>query len=74
MRLVTYNIQYSRGKDDQFDIARVVDAVKDADIIALQEVDRFWLRTGMVDQPAEIAVRYLYLGDFVRHESAPSTR
>ncbi len=55
VRLVTYNIQYSRGKDDQFDIARVVDAVKDADIIALQEVERFWLRTGMVDQPAEIA-------------------
>ena len=56
MRLVTYNIQYSRGKDDRFDIARVVEAVKGADIIALQEVERFWPRTGMVDQPAEIAV------------------
>ena len=55
MRLVTYNIQYSRGKDDRFDIARVVEAVKGADIIALQEVERFWPRTGMVDQPAEIA-------------------
>lgn len=55
MRLVTYNIQYGRGKDNRFDMARVVDAVKDADIIALQEVERFWPRTGMVDQPAEIA-------------------
>jgi endonuclease/exonuclease/phosphatase family metal-dependent hydrolase len=55
MRLATYNIQYSRGKDEHFDIARVVAAVKDADVIALQEVERFWPRSGMVDQPAEIA-------------------
>ena len=55
MRLVTCNIQYSRGIDDRFDIARGVEAVKGADIVALQEVERFWPRTGMVDQPAEIA-------------------
>ena len=55
MQLVTYNVQYSLGKDGHFDIARVVEAVKGADIIVLQEVERFWPRTGMVDQPAKIA-------------------
>ena len=54
MRCVTYNIQYSLGKDGRFDLARCIDAVRDADIIALQEVERHWPRTGMVDQPALI--------------------
>src|SRR5262245_18978861 len=29
-----------------------------ADIIALQEVESFWTRTGMVDQPAEITKHF----------------
>ena len=32
-------------------------AVRGADVIALQEVDRFWRRTGMIDQPAELSRR-----------------
>jgi len=55
MKVVSYNIQYGRGKDDRYDLARIVEAVKDADIIALQEVERFRPRSGMIDQPAEIA-------------------
>ena len=55
MRLVTYNIRYSLGQDERYDLARVVRAVEGADIIALQEVERFWPRSGMADQPAEIA-------------------
>lgn len=57
MRLVGYNIQFSRGKDDLCDLDRVVAAVRDADVIALQEVERHWLRSGDADQPAEIAAR-----------------
>lgn len=34
---------------------RIVDAIRDADVIALQEVERFMPRTGMSDQPAEIS-------------------
>ena len=56
MRLVTYNIQYSLGQDGRFDLARVVRAVEGADIIALQEVERFWPRSGLADQPAEIGL------------------
>lgn len=55
MRLVSYNIRYSLGKDGRFDLPRVIDSVVGADIIALQEVERGWARTVMADQPALIA-------------------
>lgn len=55
MRIVTYNIQYGRGKDGEFDLGRIVDAVRDADIIGLQEVTRHLSPNRDQDQPAEIA-------------------
>ncbi len=55
MHCVTYNIQYSRGKDGQYDLARCIGEIRGADIIALQEVERHWERSDMADQPAEIA-------------------
>ncbi|MCH9013020.1 MAG: endonuclease/exonuclease/phosphatase family protein [Proteobacteria bacterium] len=55
MRLVTYNIQFSRGKDGRLDLARIAEAVCGADIIALQEVDRHMPRTEEIDQPARLA-------------------
>lgn len=55
MKLVSYNIQYGRGRDEVFDLERIVGAVAGADIIALQEVERYWQRSGMCDQPQEIA-------------------
>lgn len=54
MKLVTYNIQYSLGRDGEYNLPRIADAVRDADVIALQEVDRFWPHSGMVDQPQAI--------------------
>ena len=54
MRIVSYNIQFATGKDDICDIDRIVNEVRGADIIALQEVDRFWQRSGNVDQVAEL--------------------
>ena len=55
MKAVTYNIQYSLGQDGKYDLPRIVDTVKDADIIALQEVEVNFPRTGMTDQAADIA-------------------
>ena len=52
MRLVTYNVQFGLGKDGRYDLARIASEVRDADIIALQEVDRHWRRSGCVDSPA----------------------
>ena len=55
MRFVTYNIQYGKGRDGRFDLRRIADAVREADVIALQEVERYYVRSGMVDQAAELA-------------------
>ncbi|MGV8989269.1 MAG: endonuclease/exonuclease/phosphatase family protein [Cypionkella sp.] len=55
MRLLSYNIQYGFGRDGAYDLARIADVVRPADIAALQEVDRHWSRTGFDDQPALLA-------------------
>ena len=39
--VVTCNIPSCRRRDGQVDAARIADAVAEADIIGLQEVDRF---------------------------------
>ncbi len=50
MKCVTYNIQYGKGRDNRVDLSRIADEISGADLIALQEVDRFWPRTGNIDQ------------------------
>lgn len=55
MQFVSYNIQYGTGRDGRVDLARIAQAVSGADVIALQEVERFSRRTGMVDQPAVLS-------------------
>lgn len=54
MRIVTWNIQFGLGRDGRIDLARIADTVRDADIICLQEIDRHWRRSGMVDQVADL--------------------
>ncbi|KIC09324.1 hypothetical protein RA19_16640 [Leisingera sp. ANG-M1] len=55
MKLVTYNIRYALGPDGVYDYGPIADAVRGADVIALQEVERNWRRSGMADQPALLA-------------------
>ena len=52
MKLLSYNIQYGFGLDNQYDLSRSARVIARADIAALQEVDRHWSRTGFDDQPA----------------------
>jgi len=54
MKLVTFNIRFGLGLDQRIDLERIASTVQDADIIALQEVERFWQRSGMVDQPERL--------------------
>ena len=54
MKIVTYNIQFGLGKGGIFDLEKIAGEVDGADIIALQEVERHWKRSGDVDQPAKI--------------------
>ncbi len=58
MKLVSYNIRFGLGLDQHIDLERIAKTVQDADIIALQEVERYWKRSGMTDQP-EILSGYL---------------
>lgn len=54
MKIVTYNIQFGLGKDGRFDLERIASEVDGADIIALQEVERHWQRSGNVNQPEQL--------------------
>ncbi|RVB79466.1 MULTISPECIES: endonuclease/exonuclease/phosphatase family protein [unclassified Mesorhizobium] len=55
MKLVTYNIHYGVGLDGRYDVGRIADAVRGADVIALQEVSRNNPNNGGRDMVAELA-------------------
>jgi endonuclease/exonuclease/phosphatase family metal-dependent hydrolase len=55
MKIVSYNIHYAIGKDDRYDLERIAAAVADADIIALQEVERHYDTPQSPSQPEDIA-------------------
>ena len=55
MIFVSYNIQWGTGKDNHVDLPRIAGEIGDADVIALQEVDRHWTRSLMTDQVAGLA-------------------
>lgn len=55
MKIVSYNIQYGIGMDGQYNIGRIADAVREADVIALQEVTRNSPNNQGRDMVAEIA-------------------
>ncbi|MCP3975647.1 MAG: hydrolase [bacterium] len=55
MQFVTYNIHYGFGRDGHNALERIAEAVDGADVIALQEVERFWPRSGMADQVARLS-------------------
>lgn len=55
MKIVSYNIQYGVGLDGQYELGRIIDAVRDADVILLQEVSRNNPSNEGRDQVAEIA-------------------
>ncbi|WP_234698860.1 endonuclease/exonuclease/phosphatase family protein [Poriferisphaera corsica] len=56
LRVMTYNVHYSRGLDGEYDVERIADVIQsgDADLIALQEVDKNTIRSGHVDMPRRL--------------------
>lgn len=68
IRVLTYNIRHGEGRDRVLDLTRTAEAMKkaQADIIALQEVDRFTNRSGGVDQLAELMRLMGMNGEFGR--------
>src|SRR5262245_28727647 len=57
MLVVTYNIQSGRGRDLVIDLKRIARTIADADVIALQEVERDW-SPSRGDQVAELAALF----------------
>jgi endonuclease/exonuclease/phosphatase family metal-dependent hydrolase len=57
MLFCTYNIHYGVGADGKYDVARIADALAEADIVSIQEVVSGWPQNEFADQPAEIAQR-----------------
>lgn len=63
VRVMTYNIRHGegntgpRGAGNRVDLGRVAAVIRtrEPDIVALQEVDRCWRRSGFQDQPARLA-------------------
>ena len=51
---VTYNIQYGFGMDGAYNLERIAEAVRGADVIALQEVTRHMPNNNMVDMVADL--------------------
>jgi endonuclease/exonuclease/phosphatase family metal-dependent hydrolase len=66
MRIVTYNIQWGKGRDQRVDLDRIARTVEAADLIALQEVERNWRDGPLTDQVARFqemfSDRYLAFG------------
>lgn len=60
LRVLTFNIHHGAGPDGRVDLDRLAAEIRavDADVVALQEVDRHYgARSGSVDQVAELARR-----------------
>ena len=55
MRVVSYNIQWGKGRDGQVDLDRVARTVAEADVIGLQEVERHWREMPHADEVARLA-------------------
>lgn len=57
VRVMTYNIHHGRGLDHRYDLARIAEVIRaqDPDIVALQEIEQFRIRTRRENQPAFLA-------------------
>jgi endonuclease/exonuclease/phosphatase family metal-dependent hydrolase len=57
LRVLTYNIHCGIGMDGRFDLERIAKIILDqkADLVAIQEVDRFRRRSQNCDEPSELA-------------------
>lgn len=57
LRVLSYNIHHGAGMDGKLDLERIAQVIKDtnADLVALQEVDKGVKRTDGIDEPAVLA-------------------
>jgi len=58
MKFLSYNIQYGKDQDGESNLYRVAEAIKEADVVCIQEIEKFWQRSGFVNQ-AQILSEFL---------------
>ena len=58
MKIVTYNVHYAIGKDNRYNLQRVIDSVRGADIVALQEVENIGILEDLVALDSLAAYEY----------------
>jgi endonuclease/exonuclease/phosphatase family metal-dependent hydrolase len=71
LRVVTYNIQFGKAGLD-----KVINTLRslDADLVALEEVDRGTARAGRVDQLLQLAGALSFHSAFAEHDTMPEGR
>lgn len=73
--VATFNIRHGRGRDGRVNLVRTAASIRAtrADLIALQEVDRFSPRSDGADQPEELerltGLRFTFLPTVIRGDS-----
>lgn len=57
LKIMTYNIHHGADVRDRVDLERVVQTLRVhvPDVVFLSEVDQYWYRSGLVDQPAVLS-------------------
>ena len=57
LRILSYNIHHAEGVDGKLDLERIAGVIRgcEADVVAVQEVDRAANRTKSIDEPRELA-------------------
>ena len=75
LRIATFNIRHGLGMDGRVDLTRIAAVLRatTAEVVIVQEVDRWWTRSGSVDQPSVLAelsgLRMSFFPTVVRGES-----
>ena len=57
VKFATYNIQYGVGQDHCYDLSRIVNTLKDQDIVCLQEATTNWQVCENDNQPEALATQ-----------------
>jgi endonuclease/exonuclease/phosphatase family metal-dependent hydrolase len=74
IKVMTYNIRHGLGHDGSVDLERTAEVIRRQypDIVAIQEIDRFWSRSGGVDQPKELSRLLGMEGEFAPNLVGPA--
>ncbi len=76
MKFMSYNIRHGLGNDGDVNLSRIASIIRavDPDVVALQELDVNWVRSGRIDQPSTLSTLLGMHACFGANLHAPGTR